>query len=88
MNKIYTFTTRDANWLTGIAMAEDGTCLSQNSWLIIPGVEINPGLDEPNAREFYAKHYPGGYELEDVTDPANHAGLEAAYVLYNAANPS
>lgn len=67
---------RDTEWVIGLALAEDGACLSEhcsssNSW-------ARHDIQRMHAHE-HAKHYPNGYRFEWVDDPLKHQGLMAAY---------
>lgn len=68
------------------AMAEDGTVLGSH-WCSHEGfVPQDLGVLEgsrPDRHETYAKHYPGGYEMEFIRadDVRSHEGLQAAFLL-------
>jgi hypothetical protein len=86
---------KGSDWVQVVAMAEDGACLGQHisssdrfavldsGFAEAPDVSVVPMEWGPNLakRENFEKHYPDGYDLEWVDDPAHHAGLLAAYEL-------
>jgi hypothetical protein len=95
--RIYCFINggKGTDWVRAMAVAEDGTCLAQHvssnddfavldsGFAEAPDASITPMAWGPNLakRERFAEHYPDGYDLEWVDDPANHPGLKAAYAL-------
>lgn len=84
--KIYVFINsgRGTDWIVGMAMAEDGTCLaghvsSHEQWF-----RHDMGLTSDWKHDHYKEHCPDGYELIEVEDPRNHEGIQAAYKLNQA----
>ena len=76
-------------WHAAMAMAEDGTCLAAHVCSSHGFIPHDMGIDEDGwKRDLYAKHYPGGFEVEWVEKPREHAGLMAAYALNQAARAS
>ncbi len=93
---IYAFdnTAGDGDWHSGVALAEDGECLSGHasssySWSRLDmgtPIEVETGRFFPagpgvNKHESYLAHYPQGYIFEWIPreDVPTHAGLNAAF---------
>jgi hypothetical protein len=86
---------RGTDCVVAMAMAEDGTCLAQHISSSDRFARLDSGFaDAPEAhvlavewgpnrakRARFAEHYPDGYGVEWVDDPAHHPGLLAAYAL-------
>jgi hypothetical protein len=86
---------KGTDWVVSQSMAEDGTALgshvSSSDYFAVldsgyaeaPEFTVAPMGWGPNLgkRERFAEHYPDGYDLEWVDDPATHPGLLAAYGL-------
>jgi hypothetical protein len=62
----------------GVALAEDGTFLSDHFSSSRAWFRHDMGLTSDRKHDVYKKHYPDGYELIEVADPANHTGLMLA----------
>lgn len=77
--KIYVFCNSCApEWHGGVALAEDGHALaghlsSGHGWL-----QHDMGIGSDWKHDAYNAHFPGGWELEWVESPLEHAGLRAA----------
>lgn len=98
--RIYCFINggKGTDWVQAMAMAQDGTWLGQHvssndefavldsGYAEAPDTTIVPSGWGPNLakRRAFEAHYPDGYDLEWVDDPATHAGLLAAYQLNQA----
>jgi hypothetical protein len=69
-----------------IALADDGTVLGShwcsNEFYVPHDLGVIEG-SRPDRHETYAKHFPGGYEMEFVraADVKGHAGITAALKL-------
>lgn len=72
----------------GNALAEDGTGLASHLSSSIDFSKHDMGLTSDWKHDTYAKHYPNGYELEWVDDPATHEGWQKALALNKAASKS
>ena len=81
---------KGTDWVVSMAMAEDGTHLTSH-------VSSSDGFAKGDCgylptgmglskRAIFDEHYPDGYELEWVDDPApgKHAGLDVPYALNQA----
>lgn len=79
---------KNTDWQVVMALAEDGTSLASHVSSSEGFAKHDIGLTSDWKHDTYAKHYPGGYELEWVDDPKNHAGLDAAYLKNQAINLS
>ena len=80
--------------VVGVALAEDGETLgshfsSNEEWLKID-LGVDTACEAPTGvshRKDYAKHYPDGFEVEWVPDPAKHEGYMAALKLNKEKHP-
>lgn len=79
--------------LFGCAIAEDGKALashlSSSIWFVKRDMGLTPHCDWKH--DHYAKHYPEGYELVDLTELTHeqldaHAEFQAAIAVANAAS--
>lgn len=92
MGKIYVFCNNRGcdgrgDWHEMAAYAEDGTYLaghlcSHHGWAA-HDMGIHP---DGWKRDLYAAHYPDGFEVVWVQEPATHEGLQAAFRLADAAS--
>ena len=65
-----------------VAMAEDGHCLAQHCCSSEYFMAHDLGISSTWKHESYNKHFgEGNWELEWVTDPNGHEGLQKAFVL-------
>ena len=60
------------------AVAEDGEGLAECSSPDLESAKDGIGLTSNTNHNLYAAHYPDGYELEWVNDPASHSGWQRA----------
>ena len=60
------------------AVAEDGVGLAECSSPDIEEAKRGIGLTSDANHTLYSAHYPDGYELEWVNDPASHPGWQRA----------
>ena len=71
-------------WYTAQLIAEDGTALGSHicsaEGYMVHDLGILEGARADRHKTF-RDHYPDGYRMDFVTDPANHDGLDAAYKL-------
>ncbi len=80
--KVYLFVNGGmGTMIGGDALAEDGAhlgshCSSNETWL-----KHDLGLTSNWHHEAYREHYPEGYKVEWVDDPAHHKGVAKAYQL-------
>lgn len=83
MKKIFVFINagEGTDWIEGMAMCEDGTCLASHVSSHEFWFKHDMGLTSDWKHEFYSAHCPNGYELIHVEDVLNHAELMAAYRL-------
>lgn len=65
----------------GEALAEDGIGLASHLSSNIDFSKHDMGLTSDWKHDTYAEHYPDGYELEWVADPATHKGWQKALAL-------
>jgi hypothetical protein len=80
--KIFLFVNSSApEWYVGLALAEDGHCLAQHVSSHPEWSKHDLGLTSDWKHEYYREHYPQGYELVWIDDPAlgKDAGLDLAY---------
>lgn len=74
---------KGTDWVASMAIAEDGTVLTQHVSSSDGFAQGDSGyLDTPmgqTKRRRFDEHYPGGWEVEWVDSPRDHAGLMAAY---------
>jgi len=74
------------SWLSGVLIAQDGTCLGSHICShegFMPGdLGVLEG-SRPDRHEGFAKHYPDGYRMEFVrgADVRAHTGLLEAFRL-------
>jgi len=75
------------DWLTAVAMAQDGTVLGQhicsNEAYMPHDLGVLAGSREDRHRDQYQVHYPEGYRMEFVgyDEFPSHEGLKAACIL-------
>lgn len=83
MGTIYVWCNACAHqWHEFMAMAEDGTYLAGHICSDHGFAHHDMGVDADGwKRDIYDKHYPEGYTVELVEDPASHKGIAAAYAL-------
>lgn len=87
MKKIYVFSnTKGGNEGPCYAMAEDGTVLGSHFCSNEEWARYDLGVEKgyrPDRHEYYASHYPEGYEMEFVPnkDFDSHEGLKKAIAL-------
>ena len=60
------------------AVAEDVEGLAECSYWDLEAAKRGIGLTSDENHTLYSAHYPGGYELEWVNDPASHPGWQRA----------
>ncbi len=60
------------------AVAEDGEGLAECSATDLESAKSGIGLTSQSNHKSYSAHYPDGYELEWVNDPATHSGWQRA----------
>ena len=74
---------KGTDWVAGMALAEDGTCVGQHASSSDAFSRHDMGATLGKAMHYhdYVKHYPQGFEVVWVYDPKNHEGLQAAYKL-------
>lgn len=70
--------------VVGFAVSEDGQGLGSHVSSSRDWSRYDMGLTSDRKRSIYSEAYPGGWELEWVDDPENHAGLKAALELNKA----
>lgn len=88
MAKVFVWVTaRSGDDVYCTAIAEDGTALaghlsSNESW-----ARHDMGVTSVWNHEHYRAHYPAGFEVEFVAEPASHVAFNAAYQLHKAKYP-
>lgn len=75
---VSTFTYRGQSGVVAFAVAEDGKVLRMRFETDAYAAHRAFGFASHEGHEAYQAHYPGGYRLEWVNNPAHHAGLRAA----------
>ena len=82
-HKIYIFSNGgEAGWMSAVAIADDGHCLAQHICSHEGFMAHDMGITSNWKHENYNKHFgEGNWELEWVSNPLSHAGLDAAYKL-------
>lgn len=81
--KIYCFNNGGSrDWYEAVAIAEDGTVLAGHICSHESFMRHDLGIDSTWKHESYNAHYgEGNWELEWISDPRNHEGLQAACKL-------
>jgi len=74
----FTSADRQSNDLDCQALAEDGEGLAECCAPDVESAKRGIGLTSQSNHKSYATHYPDGYDLEWVNDPANHSGWQRA----------
>jgi hypothetical protein len=62
----------------GAALADDGTGLAEHLSSSVGFAQHDMGLTSDWKHDYYREHFPGGFELVWVDDPATHPGWQAA----------
>ena len=83
LHKIFCFNNGGARgWMYAVAIGDDGHCLAQHVCSSEDFMPHDLGITSNWKHENYNKHFgEGNWELEWVSNPKNHAGLDAALVL-------
>ena len=78
----------DPDFLIGVLLAQDGTCLGSHCCSHEGFMRGDLGVDEgsrPDRHEHFKAHYPDGYRMAFVrgNDVATHDGLNKAVALHH-----
>lgn len=72
---------KGTDWVSSIALAEDGTYLAGHISSDTEWAKHDIGLTSDWKHDLYRAHYPDGYEVEWVENPLDHSGVMSAYRL-------